>query len=445
MKGYSVMRFCRCPAPQDRASKEWVGVSGLLWAACCLLASPVFASVQLTGFGVTPSGNGQPTPLSVTPLVTSPPALDTTSDAVGATIAKFRVDESGNATYSIPIQIPPGTAGVAPKLALSYNSRLTNGVMGPGWSIEGASQITRCRQTREAGDFMSGTTPIDGDPASVNFTSSDRFCLDGVRLLVTSGSYGAVSSTYSPETDPTTQVTLTSPYFTVQRKDGTSSTYGNTITSPNSAPTATIGFSTAIVSWNISRMQDSEGNYIDYLYNNQPAAGTVPFAAGAVEFTLAQVNYTGHATAPKSGTFASVIFNYITLPTANIRLGYQASVAFVQSQQLNNVTVQYGAGSTMRYYQLAYSTSLSGSGAQELASVKECRDSTKAVCYPPTAFTWSAATYTFATDTVQSGPNFSNLISYKVADIDGDGRQDFIWAASGDATCGANSLLICTE
>ncbi|MHB8447329.1 MAG: FG-GAP-like repeat-containing protein [Rudaea sp.] len=407
------------------------------------LSAPIaaFANAQLTGFGVSTSGGTLPgtvKPQSVAPILAATPARDTVSDAVGATLAKFRVDESGNSTYSIPIQIPPGTAGLAPKLALTYNSRLSNGVMGPGWTIEGLSQISRCRQSRENGDFMSGTTPIDGDPPPVNFTSTDRFCLDGVRLLLLSGTYGVSGSTYSPETDPTTLVSLNG-FFTVKRKDGTSSTYGDTTTSANSAPSASIGFSSFTVSWNISRMKDSVGNYIDYLYNSRPAASSVPFAAGAVEFTLAQVNYTGHVSNPTVSPYASVVFNYQNLPTANMRLGYQGSVAFVQTQQLTSVSVT-SSSTTMRYYGLTYGTSASGSGAQQLQKVTECRDSSQTVCFPATVFTWSPATYSFATDTAQSGPNFSNLVSYKVGDVDGDGRQDIVWATN-DGTCGSNSRI----
>lgn len=417
-------------------------VIALFFAVALSAPTTTLANAQLTGFGVSTSGGtlaGTAKPQSVAPIQAATPARDTVSDAVGATLAKFRVSESGDSTYSIPIQIPPGTAGLAPKLALTYNSRLSNGVMGPGWTIEGLSQISRCRQARENGDFMSGTTPIDGDPPPVNFTSTDRFCLDGVRLLLLTGTYGSGASTYSPETDPTTLVNFDGAKFTVKRKDGTSSTYGDTTTSPNSAPGASIGFSSFTVSWNISRMKDSVGNYIDYLYNSRPAASSVPFAAGAVEFTLAQVNYTGHLSNPTVSPYASVTFNYQNLPTANMRLGYQGSVAFVQTQQLTSVSVT-SSSTMMRYYGLTYGTSASGSGAQQLQKVTECRDNSQAVCFPPTVFTWSPATYSFATDTAQSGPNFSNLVSYKVADIDGDGRQDIVWATN-DGSCGSNSRI----
>lgn len=403
---------------------------------------------------------GTTTPVSSPPIVVATPARDTTSDKVGATVAQFRVDEGGNATYSLSIQAPPGTAGMMPKLALSYNSRMPNGVMGPGWSIEGSSQIGRCRQTRESGDFVGGTSP-DGNPAPVNFTPSDRFCLDGVRLLLLTASttgYGANGSIYSPENDPTTVVTASvsnvnagPDLFTVQRKDGTTSMYGNTTASPNARITATLNSQSVAISWNLARAQDSAGNYIDYLYTNQPAVagGTLPFAAGAVEFVLAKVNYTGHATAPASLPYASVTFNYNTLPIANVHLGYQAGIAFLQSQQLESVTVTDSSVSinpTVRYYYLqdGYQASASGSGSQVLTKITECRDSTRAVCFPPTTFNWSAANYQFdSTTNTQSAPGgaiFYQLVGYKVGDIDGDGRQDFVWAVN-DGKCSPGSSI----
>ncbi|MHB8743911.1 MAG: FG-GAP-like repeat-containing protein [Sulfuricaulis sp.] len=404
------------------------------------------AEVKVTG------PNPLATPVSATPAFVAPPARDSVSDSVGATLANFRVDEGGNSTYSIPIQIPPGTAGVAPKLSLSYNSRLPNGVMGPGWSIAGSSQITRCRQTREDGDFLNGTTPVDGNPPPVNFTSTDRYCMDGVRLMLLTTSatgYGADQSLYSPENDPSTLVTAhvsnaaAGPdTFTVQRKDGTTSTYGNTSASTSATITATLPSASSVnVNWNLARMQDSTGNYIDYLYKSHPSGTTFPFSSAAVEFVLSQVNYTGHATSPVSLPYASVTFNYTTQPIGQVRLGYQAGVAFLQSQQLASVSVTNN-GTMMRYYALAYQTSASGSGLQQLSQVQECRDNYRTVCFPATTFAWSQANYSYVADTVQTnGPSFNNIVGYKIADIDGDGRQDLVYALDGDSNCPGVSAI----
>jgi len=89
---------------------------------------------------------------------------------------QFAVSESGAATYSIPIQIPPGTGGIEPKLALSYSSQSGNGLLGVGWNLAGLSAITRCPRTMAQ----------DGVRGSVNFDANDRYCLDGQRLMVVS-------------------------------------------------------------------------------------------------------------------------------------------------------------------------------------------------------------------------------------------------------------------
>src|SRR5687768_7892548 len=101
---------------------------------------------------------GGPNP--AVPVVTP----DSISDTVAATPAEFRVDESGAATYSIPIYAVPGTAGVTPKLSLNYSSQGGYGPLGKGWSIGGLSSITRCRASREAGDFIVNGVPTDGNP-----------------------------------------------------------------------------------------------------------------------------------------------------------------------------------------------------------------------------------------------------------------------------------------
>lgn len=47
---------------------------------------------------------------------------------VGATPGSHQVTPSGAFTYTIPIAVPPGVAGIEPKLSLAYNSQGGNGL-----------------------------------------------------------------------------------------------------------------------------------------------------------------------------------------------------------------------------------------------------------------------------------------------------------------------------
>lgn len=90
-----------------------------------------------------------------------------------STPGSFAVSPSGAATYTIPIQVPPGTAGMQPSLALTYNSQAGNGLSWMGWSLLGLSAIHRCPATIDQ----------DGFAGSLNYDANDRFCLDGERLI----------------------------------------------------------------------------------------------------------------------------------------------------------------------------------------------------------------------------------------------------------------------
>lgn len=127
--------------------------------------------------------NGEVKTSTSTFVVAASPAITTSNApipvptaAVGTSPGSFSVSESGAATYSLPIQVPPGTAGMQPNLSLNYSSQGGNGHLGVGWSLGGLSSVTRCPTTYAQ----------DGDKQGINYDNSDlndSYCLDGQRLI----------------------------------------------------------------------------------------------------------------------------------------------------------------------------------------------------------------------------------------------------------------------
>src|SRR6185312_4950271 len=107
------------------------------------------------------------------------------------------------------------------------------------WTLSGLPSISRCPRT-VAQDTVHG---------NVNYDSNDRFCLDGQRLMVISGTYGANGSEYRTEIDGFSRIIAhgsvgSGPaWFEVHTKSGQIMEFGNTA----SSQILTVGLSTAQV------------------------------------------------------------------------------------------------------------------------------------------------------------------------------------------------------
>ncbi len=211
--------------------------------------------------------------------------------AVGYTPGAFKVSSTGAATYSIPIAVPPGAAGMQPSLSLAYSSQGGNGLVGMGFSMQGLSAIARCPQTYET----------DGNTGGVDLTYNDRYCLDGQRLILVSGTYGSAGSTYRTERDTLTKVEAYGTagngpaYFIAQTKSGQTIQYGNTTDSQVLAT----GKATAIA-WNENSITDTVGNYLTVTYTQNTTTG---------EYYPQRIDYAGNTTQGTT-TSSSVQFAY---------------------------------------------------------------------------------------------------------------------------------------
>ncbi|CAA2142196.1 FG-GAP-like repeat-containing protein [Hyphomicrobium sp. ghe19] len=344
------------------------------------------------------------------------------SDTIGATAAEFGVSPSGSASYTIPITVPIGTTGVQPKLALQFATPGGDGPMGYGGSISGLSYITRC-----ASDLYH-----DGVIHAVDFTTADKFCLNGQRLVAISGTYGADGTEYRTSPEEFSKIISygsagTGPQrFVVYKKSGEILEYGNTTDSRILA----LGRSEARV-WGLNKLSDRAGNYIQFQY----------FVDANGDFGPLSVLYTGN-TAQGLTPYNHVDFVYDTSPKP--RIAYANGQKYTTARRLTNVKV-YADATLFRDYQLTYRS------AKQVQQIKEC---TPTACLDPTVLTWSSddpqAGATYFTPQLLStsgimGSGDTNLGIVGAGDFNGDGitdvyvakssgSNDFIWYGSADGT-----------
>jgi RHS repeat-associated protein len=349
------------------------------------------------------------------------PAANTTGHAPGSTAGALSVDATGNASYNLPIVVPPGTAGMQPELALAYNSGGGNGHVGVGWGMGGLSVITRCPPTpgQDAGS-------VDG----IDYDAGDRFCLDGQRLIVISGTYGTNGAEYRTEIDQFAQIhsfgAVAAPgsgpqYFRIRTKAGRILYYGNTA---DSAVEVGPG-QTTIRAWALNKVEDIVGNYMTFSYQDQSLQTDVE---------PQQITYTMHNTAGGAAAFARVLFEYeareaygpiyqggwpITNTTRRLK---SIKTEAIQRDPVSGASLGWAL---VRDYRLGYGTGTAG--VSRLTSVQECP--VAGACLPPTTFGWwgTSSAPTLAATTVSWPAGAVNANGAPLlGDFNGDGRTDLL-------------------
>ncbi|MEQ1593262.1 MAG: RHS repeat-associated core domain-containing protein [Thiobacillaceae bacterium] len=320
----------------------------------------------------------------------------------GATPGNFTVSESGAASYSIPIAVAPGTAGMEPKLSLNYSSQGGSGIAGTGWSLSGLSAVTRC-----------GNSLIqDGINRGVQYDAKDRFCLDGQRLIVINGgTYGAVGAEYRTEIESFTKVLSYGgvagdpQYFKAQTKSGQILEFGNTADSRAEAQGKT-----QAAAWTVNKISDTVGNYLGFTYTENNATG---------EQRVSRIDYTGNSATGLS-PYNHIDFSYAARANTAPAV-YVAGSMNQLTQRLTAITTWAGTIQA-RTYTLAYAAQ-----GDFLASVQECDGA--GTCVNPTTFTWqfpaaSAGDFEAVTQVVNFAPKTGWFASS--GDVNGDGFDDHL-------------------
>ncbi|MCG7496538.1 type IV secretion protein Rhs [Vibrio sp. Of7-15] len=269
---------------------------------------------------------------------------------VGTLPGELVVDQ-GLASYQIPIELPKGKGGNTPDLTINYSSQgSVNSVIGPGFSLSGLSSISRC----------GSSIAVDGISRAADNTEQDNFCLDGSRLITSTGTKGKDGSIYRLLADNYSKVELhgdaldSSSSFTVKTKAGERYTYS---------------YHEPVNSWKLTQDTNTTGqNPITYSYNELGNIQSISYDIYDVEFVYEP--YTG-----KSASYYPV--------------HYKKDGVLVSSNKLLNKIVIKTAGKTSNYLALKRAplsetgSSLSG---QYISEISYC-DANNA-CLPATKFEW---------------------------------------------------------
>ncbi|MGQ0652768.1 MAG: SpvB/TcaC N-terminal domain-containing protein, partial [Betaproteobacteria bacterium] len=328
----------------------------------------------------------------------SPSVGHSQTTVAGFVSGSFQVAENGAASYSIPIQVPPGIGGLQPNLALVYNSHAGNGLMGMGWSLSGLPAVSRCGKT----------IAQDQKRTAVAYDGTDRYCFNGERLVGVAGPYGgSAASEYRTERESFTKFLSygaagggpTS--FQMQTKSGLWMEFG----SSGNAKVEAVG-KAAIRIYSLYRVRDASMNAINIAYNENIANG---------EYSPQRIDYAGNDTAGLTPV-NSVRFVYETRPDKIFKNVAGSSLQI--TQRLKNIQTYAGAN-MVRDYRLAY-TQGSATGRSRLTSVTVCNPA-GTECFVAAQFPYSDHTAGGSQNT--PGGQAQGAAGWRLADLFGDGRQ----------------------
>ena len=370
--------------------------------------------------------------------------------------AGVAISAGGQATYSQAIAVPPGIAGMEPKLAFSYVEGGINGPQGVGWSVQGVSSITRCAANRAT----------DGAVRGVVFGPGDKLCLDGQRLIQTEpsgtafalalqtndaqGLAAGAQREYRTEKDSFariraygtangTDVNNGPAYFKVWTKSGQIYEYG---TDPNGNAKALVNAQgkTAVAVWAVSRIGDLLGNTIDFKYEQRdPLWGSGPTAGSPLpghEWNIAEIQYSGNkvlfAYADRAASTPHDSAEAYQMGSKNVSVRRLMSITtYINSPNVSTLGVAATAVA-VKTYKLAYDNGPQTQRSRVL-SLQECAGAANSTnCLPASKFTYS----TGGGEAIAQSGAF-NMLAEKLSsidgkygvllgDFDGDGRTDIL-------------------
>ena len=346
---------------------------------------------------------------------------------------------TGSASYAIPIEVPPGTGGLTPRLKLRYSShQRAYSWVGFGWSL-GTSSISRSLKR--------------GIPS---YGSDAVFQLDGQELVPSDSVPGRHHTRRESFLRIEQQSNGT---WLVTSKDGTRRRYGVTANARIVAGQDTLG-QDRVFQWLLAQEEDLHGNVIQYQYDRSDPGNAY---LSEIRYTLRRCSSPPctPVAADQVGPLQSlngsaandrvVRFQLHPTPRPDQPSGFLAGFEQRLTQRLQYVQVE-AAGRLIRCYELPYAQSpdsfrtlldeVAVHGADGCTAptpfVTSFAYRTNAAANPPrtgweqTSWQWPAGLPLVDENTLV-GPQDKGV---RLVDVDGDGRPDLLKAfammASGD-------------
>ena len=356
------------------------------------------AVFSIDRFGVFPPNEG---------IVGGPPTSNQ-DGVVGALPGELNVNDLGAAVYSIPILVPHGIGNMTPEIAVTYNNQSKNGLLGWGWHLTGLSSIVRTGQTLYH----------DNNHSAVNFVN-DRFVMDGKRLMLCSGTYGANGSVYKTEIDEMSRIVAYSDgydgpaRFMVYKKDGTIWEYGFT----NDSRVEPQHKNNVALMWLVNKITDPDGNAIVFNYYENQSAG---------ESYISSIDYTLNDKAGITSMY-QIAFEYDDREDAET--GYVYANMIQKRKILRNIIVKnMMSGAVLYDYSFDYLEPGNYSDDvkfmyNRLAKIGLTANGSK---INPTIINWNKKThYPNKFQTYTLNKNSFNIVPF-VGDFNGDGYSDVL-------------------
>lgn len=324
------------------------------------------------------------------------------------TQGKLEVTNSGQATYTLPIALPPSIQDVGPTINLVYASGQTGGIAGQGWNISGISTINRVASRKDIDGFVDG----------VDFDDNDKLALDGQRLLLKTGTYWGEGSTYETEIQSNLKIELTgtgiNTMFVVTAQDGSKSWYARSYVGSG------VVANELDSSFYIKKYEDTNGNIIEYRYMSYAIGGIGSYP----KLYINEIVF-GKNSLSNPLHFNKIKFNYIA--ANRIETVYVKGVKLDKTHNLKSVEVYTNLpnDALFRKYDLTYYPT-DGLGYDRLQKITEYNGTLEAA--NPVEFEYDMTISTNVNSEIRK--SFTNNINFNgvklSGDFDGDGTMDVV-------------------